>query len=164
MTSYTSKIAMGESYADLRTGIVGYADILVFNENGCVEVDLEWTETNSNGGVEVRRKIFNENRLTMADGSPIEGTVDYESDVELGRQYGDVQTGLVGWACAIEFHERMATRVIIRSLERDKDHNPKGIKMHVIDDFLLQDVETKAQAERKTEKPSPYTREFTGRG
>lgn len=154
MTDYRTKIKLGDEYTDERTGIKGFANILVFNENGCVEVDLEWADT-SEGSVKVRRQMFNELRLTRVDGAEDTEQV-YTSDVTLGRQYSDVQTGLTGWACAIEFFERIATTVVIRSLLTEpKTGEAKELKMHVVDDFLLQDVETQKQARRRSDAPSP---------
>lgn len=154
MTDFITPIVLGDEYVDERTGIKGFANVLVFNENGCVEADLEYVETDG-GSVKVRRQMFNSLRIKPVQGE-WEGVDDevYTSDVELGRLYRDVQTGLEGWACAIEFFEKIATRVVLRSIGLDKGGH-KEIKLHVVDDFLLLDVETEQQAQRRSDAPSP---------
>lgn len=162
MTTFTSTVVLGEKYLDERTGIQGHANVLVFNENGCVEVELEYVEKTLDGGIERKKEVFNEVRLAPVDGEG--GKSEHESDIALGTHYRDVQTGLEGWACAIEFHEKTATRVIIKSVGYDKD-GAKVLKYHIIDDFLLQALGADGKpvakvAERKSDKPSPITREI----
>lgn len=162
MTEFVSPIVLGGKYVDARTDIVGYASYIGFNENGCVEVGIEHSHADSNGKVEISVDNINELRLSPAPGERSAGEpVTYESDVVLGRKYRDRQTGLEGWACVIDFHERQATRVTIRSIGYDKDGS-KVLKYHGLDDFLLVDIETEEPARRKDEKRSPVTQEVSG--
>lgn len=163
MSTFHSPIVLGEKYRDDRTEIEGHAVAIFFNENGCVEVVLESAETNSNGGREVKKEYFNELRLTPHPSGVGTGQlIEYESDIELGKKYVDIQTGLEGWATILEFHELMASRVTIRSVGFHSD-GTKKLVYHSIDDFLLKSLDSGVVAEKKTDKRSPVTREVTRR-
>lgn len=162
MTTYQSPIVLGAKYRDERTQLEGYANVVAFNENGCVEVMLEYMEEDGSKK-DVKNVFFNELRLTPLDSEAKGNVVDYESDVKLGGHYRDTQTGLEGWASVIDFHEHMATRVQMRSVGRAED-GTKKLVYHNIDDFLLADLDNNEQvAERKTKKRSPATREVPAR-
>lgn len=65
----------------------------------------------------------------------------YESDVVLGRKYRDKQTGIEGVATHVTFYQFACERVIIETLDNDKN-----IKEYSFDVQRLEDVETKQQA------------------
>jgi hypothetical protein len=160
VSSFTSSILLGEKYADERSGLEGYATGVFFNENGCVEAYIEYAVRKPDGEIEIKKEYLNELRLTYRNQLATRPTREYECDIELGKEYVDIQTGLRGWACIIEFHEHMATRVTLRSVGYDKDGSKKLI-YHSIDDFLLKSVTTGKVAKSKTDKRSPITREVT---
>lgn len=165
MTTFESPIVLGQKYVDERSGLIGYASFVGFNENGCVDVGIEHSHSSLDGKIEITTDNINELRLTRAPDESESRFVKkqtYESDIVLGRHYRDKQTGLEGWATIIDFYEKMATRVTIRSVGIDKD-GAKVLKYHVLDDFLLIDIETEKQAERRNPKRSPATREVAAR-
>lgn len=162
MTTYQSPIILGGKYRDGRTQIEGHAVTVAFNENGCVEVLLEYTEKD-NGKLDVKNVFFNELRLTSVGGKAGLQESVYESDIKLGGHYRDIQTGIEGWASSIDFNEHMANRVRIRGVGQHAD-GTKKLVYHDIDDFLLADLDNNEKvAERKGKKRSPATREVEPR-
>jgi hypothetical protein len=162
VTTYQSPIHFGVKYRDDRTGIEGHAVALAFQENGCVEVLLE-RGVGEPGKEESKLDWMNELRLVaVSELERSSNKLNYESDIELSKKYRDTQSGLEGWACIVEFHEHMANRTVLRHTGVDKD-GTTVIKNTSIDDFLLEDVETKKVARRTTAKRSPVTREVTPR-
>lgn len=159
---YVTQIALGQKCRDTRLDIGGYAKRVLFNENGCVNVQLESVKDGKR-----ETDWFDEQRLVAINeagdhlqAAPVTQT--HESDIILGRKYEDIQTGINGWAATIMFSENMATVVELRNTGVDKD-GITVLKYQSIDDFLLKDVETKVVAERVTAKPSPVSRESTDR-
>lgn len=161
MTTFHTEVKFGEHYADGRTSVSGEVNAVIFHENGCIDIELEWGEDTASGAREAKRAVFPEHRLVTSDAEVRQQSMDLESDIVLGRKYRDVQTGIVGNAATVEFHESMATRVMLRSVGTDRN-GVATLKYHMIDDFLLQDVETNEQAGRKGEKRSPATQQVSG--
>lgn len=159
MTTYSSKIVLGRKYQDTRTQIVGYAHALWFNENGCVQVNLEFKKEGK-----IAFEAFDENRLKcIEEDAPAQPEViDHVSDIELGKKYRDIQTGIEGHAAVMEFHEYMANRATLKLVTYNSEGLPKLTYMS-IDDFLLQEVESGKTAKRQDSRPSPVTHEVERR-
>lgn len=155
MTTLETKLELGREYMDRRTGIVGTLSAIFFNEHGCVEGCIE-----TGKDAETKLNYFAEQRLdrTLDPGKGVAKTFQFETDIEFGKEYQDIQIGIRGYPSVLEFHEFQANRVTLRSAGYDRDGNTK-IVYHSIDDFLLREVGTDKVAARKDSKPSPMTRE-----
>ena len=160
MTTYSSPIILGAKYTDHRTQISGYAVSLWFNQEGCIEVNLEFVK---DGKVEYAG--FAQERLTTEDAKVLAArgkSIIHESDIILGELYEDIQTGIKGHATVMEFHEYQANRVTIRGITTNADGSAK-MTYYSIDDFLLKHVETAKTVKRQDDRPSPITREVERR-
>lgn len=160
MTVFHSRIELGKKYKDKRVGFEGFANVICFQQHGCVEIQLEFEKDGKKELV-----MVNELRLVAphggsdADLSAEDHT--YESDLVLDGMYEDTQTGIAGHVAVVEFHEFMATRGILKTVGTDTK-GLKAIKYHSIDDFLLKDLATAVVAEDHSGKKSPITREVPG--
>jgi hypothetical protein len=67
----------------------------------------------------------------------------YESDVVLGEQYRDVQTGIVGIATAIYFYQFGCERVSLEFLDKASG----GIKMETFDAPRLEQATTRERVQ-----------------
>ena len=158
MSKYTYPLGMGVKLRDPRTGVEGHLTRLLFNQEGCVEAELEVVTDEPLGGKKIEHKIFQAQRLIAADGGD-PGKFKGKSDVVLGKEYRDSQSKLQGHAAVIEFNEDMATRIYLKSVTIAVGGGQK-LTYHTIDDYLLEDVETKEQPKDRTKKPSPAPQEI----
>lgn len=158
MPTYTTVVKLGEKYRDTRTSITGHATSVYFHPHGCVEVRLEFL--NADGKLE--GETFPEQRLEPLDESMVGQTFTHTSDIVHNRKYRDVETGLTGYAAVVAFYEHMTDRVEIKSKTTNSDGTDK-LTYYTIDSFLLEDVETQQVARKQDKKPSPATREGSGR-
>lgn len=68
----------------------------------------------------------------------------YESEVEIGHVYRDVQTGFQGVAVIVEFHQHGCTRIVLESAGKDND-----LKAYAFDEVRLEPVGEKAKTSEK---------------
>ncbi len=124
MPKYKSIIQLGKMYRDPRTGIVGYANRVVFHASGCTEVLLEFPRSgrvqDPEGPINIElgatdTKTFPEQRLEWADDEPAPSKkTTYTSDVvldelyETSRDNDEMPQGRVDY---VIFQEYQATRV-----------------------------------------------------
>lgn len=159
MTRFETPIRFGKKYVDDRSGLVGVATSLEFMAHGCVVVGLE-QYGEKDGVVDINTSFVNELRL-----KPLEGAADapmvYETDIELNKKYRDIETGLEGHSTTIQFSENQCTRAFLRTVSKDKEGAPVQ-RYHVIDEFLLESLETKQVAADKSGKRSPCTETRSG--